>query len=196
MITIEPNQNINFKAKLGSKLTKNIQKEFENNPNRMAQFNRLFHNTFDHRLDTNLVIDIDKQNNWILSHSGFPNTKFCKKTYNTLTLGSFAKSLITECPKVLANGELQLFRVVIAKAVKKGESFDKLRELSTLFLKEKSKQTFLEQLSIAERIKTEKPDSKLSSLDFDVMGMQIANEDLKNPDSDLYKLINSLSFKA
>ncbi len=196
MITIEPNQNINFKAKLGSKLTKNIQKEFEHNPNRMAQFNRLFHNTFDHRLDTNLVIDIDKQNNWILSHSGFPNTKFCKKTYNTLNLGSFAKSLITECPKVLANGELQLFRVVIAKAVKKGESFDKLRELSTLFLKEKSKQTFLEQLSIAERIKTEKPDSKLSSLDFDVMGMQIANEDLKNPDSDLYKLINSLSFKA
>ena len=196
MITINPNQNTNFKAKLGNNLTKNIQREFEHNSNRMTQFNRLFHNTFDHRLDTNLVIDIDKQNNWILSHSEFPNAKFCKKTYNTLTLGSFAKNLITECPKVLANGELQLFRVIIAKTIKNGGSIDSLREFSKKILNEKSKKTFQEQLALAERIKAEKPDCKLSSLDFDIMGMQIANEELKNPNSDLYKLINSIGFKS
>ena len=50
---------------------------------------------------------------------------------------------------------------------------------------------FMTEALVAKRIKKEKPDSEFRLSDFEYMSNKIADEDLKNPNLELYKLKES-----
>ena len=161
------NYNIIFQAKPGSKLLKSVKKEFHGNIERTQKFSGLFEDTFTCNTDINTVIDIDRNKNLIFSNESFPDIKYCYKT--TLSSDkSLAKSMLKECPKTMARGEVSLFL--------KDKNFDKIDKIAqSVNINPK----FIENLSTAKKIIAENPASKLSSIEFDVMNMKTAEAKLK-----------------
>lgn len=187
MINIEVQNNISFKAKLGTKINKSLSKEFCYDSRRITKFERLFSDTFEKTLDTDTIVDIDKNKNWILSHIAFPDIKFCYKVAEKIKK-TLSQNLIMECPKVLATSERNLFRTIISKRLKKGSNLDKINQMSNKILTLNSRRRFLEEINVAKRIQCEQPTSALSINEFEYMSNKIANEDLQNPSSYLSKL--------
>lgn len=191
MINTEYKYPPSFHAKLGNKLIKTVQKEFNNDSNKMRKFEKLFTDTYEKNLDPNTVVDINDKRNWIFSHTAFPNIKFCKKNFLNKDK-SIAHNLITECTKVIGNGEFQLLRTIISKSANNGKNFDEIRKLSEKITNPKRKKDFLEEIAIAERIKKENPSSKLTLPEFTFMSNKIGTEKLQDPNSDLWELMHSL----
>ena len=141
--------------------------------------------------DNGTVVDVDKSGNYVFSHSEFLKMKH-KTTEKPVFKKSFANSLLQECPKTLARIENKMFRTIISKSINSGKSFEDLENIAQkVFKNEKSKNKFLENLSVAKRIKKEYPKSKLKDFEFDYMNMVILEEEAKTPGTDLYNLINN-----
>ncbi len=169
------NYNITFQAKPGSKLLKSVKKEFHGDKERTRKFAGLFEDTFTNNTDKNTVIDINKNKNLIFSNNLFPDMKYCYKT--TLSSDkSLAQSMLNECPKTMARGEVALFRHIISKLFLKDKNFDKIDKIvQSVNINPK----FIENLSTAKKIIAENPTSELSSIEFDVMNMKTAEAELK-----------------
>ena len=68
-----------------------------------------------------------------------------------------------------------------------------LRQLADKVLTNaKSKESFLEKIKVAERIKKDYPDSKISSDEFDYVQNVIMQEEAETPGTNLYELIKKL----
>jgi len=183
--------NISFQARAGANVLKIVKKEFNGDKNRIAKFEQLFGDTFAKNLDENTIIDLDKNNNYIFSHSTFPKIKY-KSNENLTFKKSFANSLLQECPKILANIENKMFRTIIAKSIKSGRSFEDLENFAQkIFTNEKSKGNFLENLNLAKRIKKEYPKSKLKDFEFDYMMNVVLEEQANTPGTEMYNLVHN-----
>lgn len=197
--SMEINQNhISFQAKLGNNAVKIIKKEFNDDTNKVQKFERLFADTFEHNIDSNTVVDIDKNRKYVFSNSVFPDIR-CKTDVCINVKDTYSKALLQECPKTLLYLENKLFRTVIAKSIKSGKSFEELENLVSKFFRNvKSKKYFLENLSIAKLIKEENPKSQLKDYEFDYMNIQIMEKEANTEGSELYNMIHNfqgLQFK-
>ena len=185
------NNNIAFEARVGKNALKILKNDFGGDTDKVAKFEHLFDDTFSKNIDSDTVVDVDKSGNYVFSHSEFPKIKH-KTTEKPAFKKSFANSLLQECPKTLARIENKMFRTIISKSVNSGKSFEDLENIAQkVFKNEKSKNKFLENLSVAKRIKKEYPKSKLKDFEFDYMNMVILEEEAKTPGTDLYNLINN-----
>lgn len=185
------NNNIAFEARVGKNALKILKNDFGGDTDKVAKFEHLFDDTFSKNIDNGTVVDVDKSGNYVFSHSEFLKMKH-KTTEKPVFKKSFANSLLQECPKTLARIENKMFRTIISKSINSGKSFEDLENIAQkVFKNEKSKNNFLENLSVAKRIKKEYPKSKLKDFEFDYMNMVILEEEAKTPGTDLYNLINN-----
>lgn len=188
MITNDIQNNISFGVKLGPKINKTLRKEFNNNLARITKFERIFEDTFDKVLDSNIVVDIDKKQNLIFSHIDFPDVKYSEKNTSNKDI---LKKLFILCPRDILKSERHLFRLIISKALKSGVNFEELAKMADKISLPTKQGVFMTEALVAKRIKKEKPDSEFRLSDFEYMSNKIADEDLKNPNSELYKLKES-----
>ncbi len=190
--------NISFQARVGKNALKIVKNECHGDKNSVAKFQRLFEDTFAKNLDENTVVDLDKNNNYVFSHSFYPKIRH-KSLKNMVFKKSFANSLIQECPKTLRSIETKMFRTIIAKSIKSGKTFDELENFAQIILKnEKSREYFLENLNLAKRIKKEYPKSKLKDFEFDYMMNVVLEEQANIPGTEMYNLVHNfggLSFE-
>lgn len=190
--------NISFQARVGENALRIVNNEFGGKLERVKKFEQLFADTFVKNIDEGTIVDLDKNNNYVFSHTGFPKIKYKseKRPYFKKTL---AESLLQECSKVLGNIEYKMFRVIISKSIKYGKTFEELEnEAQKLFKNEKSKNYFLENLNIAKRIKKEYPASQLKDYEFDYMNNLIMQVEADTPGTELYNLMHNfggLSFE-
>ena len=185
------NNNIAFEARVGKNALKILKNDFGGDTDKVAKFEHLFDDTFSKNIDNGTVVDVNKSGNYVFSHSEFLKMKH-KTTEKPVFKKSFANSLLQECPKTLARIENKMFRTIISKSINSGKSFEDLENIAQkVFKNEKSKNKFLENLSVAKRIKKEYPKSKLKDFEFDYMNMVILEEEAKTPGTDLYNLINN-----
>ncbi len=183
--------NISFKARIGTNTIKSLKKEFNGDKTKIAKFEQLFQDTFAKNLDDNTIIDLDKSNNYIFSHTQFPKIKY-KTNQKLVFKKSLSNSLIQECPKIFAGIENKMFRTIIARSIKNGKSFEQLEDIvQKIFKNEKSKKYFLQNMNIAKRIKKECPNSKLKDFEFDYMNIKIMEEEAKTPGTEMYNLIHN-----
>ncbi len=186
------NNNIAFEARVGKNALKIIKNDFGGDTDKVAKFEHLFDDTFSKNIDNGTVVDVNKSGNYVFSHSEFLKMKH-KTTEKPVFKKSFANSLLQECPKTLARIENKMFRTIISKSINSGKSFEDLENIAQkVFKNEKSKNKFLENLSVAKRIKKEYPKSKLKDFEFDYMNMIILEEEAKTPGTELYNLVNNL----
>lgn len=174
---------INFKAKPGNRLLKQVTKEFNGDKMRVNKYIKLFEDTFENVTDKNTIIDIDKDKNYIFSNIKFPNIKYCY-TSNLVSVKLISQKLINECSKTISNGELMLFRNIISKIHSKDKSLKCIEERTKT---EKFSKKFKEQLGLAEKILEKNPHSKLTSVEFDAVDMEIVKENLKDIVNKIFK---------
>ena len=149
------NNNIAFEARVGKNALKILKNDFGGDTDKVAKFERLFDDTFSKNIDNCTVVDVNKSGNYVFSHSEFLKMKH-KTTEKPVFKKSFANSLLQECPKTLARIENKMFRTIISKSINSGKSFEDLENIAQkVFKNEKSKNKFLENLSVAKRIKKE-----------------------------------------
>ena len=158
MVNMYSHNNISFQAKIGNNALKTVKNECYSDK-RVAKFKQLFEDTFAKNIDENTVVDFDKNNNYIFSHTAFPKIKY-KSKQKPIFKKSFLNSLLQECPKTLTNLEIKMFRTIISKCIKSGKTFDELENFAQEILKnEKSREHFLENLNLAIRIKNKNPNN-------------------------------------
>lgn len=184
-------ENISFQARVGNNAFKIIKKECDGNIKRVKKFEQLFADTFAKNFDENTVVDLDKNNNYVFSHTMFSKIKH--KSPEKLTFKkSFVNSLLQECPKTLSNIEIKMFRTIIAKSIKSGKSFEELENYGQKIIKnEKSREYFLENLNVAKRIKKEYPKSKLYDFEFDYMMNVMLEEEANTFGTEMYNLVHN-----
>lgn len=180
-----------FKAKLGKNITQTLRKEFEYNPVKLQKYEQLFQDTFKKNIDENTILDINKENKLMFSHTLFPRIKFCQN-YKLPKNEPLGKSIINQCSRTIGNGEYNLFQLIISTSINNGKSFNKLFKLSEKLENDSSKKSFQNLLNIATRIKKENPKSKLTFNDFSSMQMKIMEEEMHTEGSELSNLIKNL----
>ena len=183
---------LSFRAKLGKNIIKKINKEFNYDKTRTDKFAQLFEDTFVSNLDKETVVDINKKRNFIFSNTNFPEVKY--QHYSKVReINNIAKALINECSRIFVGGESSLFKIIICKYMNNGVEPQHLRQLADKVLTNaKSKESFLEKIKVAERIKKDYPDSKFSSDEFDYVQNVIMQEEAETPGTNLYELIKKL----
>lgn len=183
--------NLSFRAKLGKNIVKRINKEFCGDKVRVEKYIQLFDDTFALNIDKETVIDINKSKNFVFSNNNFPNVKYQHSSKMRET-GSIAKALINECSKIFGGGESSLFKIILCKYMKEGIELQKVRKFADkVFTNTKSKESFLEKIKIAERIRKDYPNSKFSQDEFDYVQNIIMQEEAKTPGTKLYDLIHN-----
>jgi len=185
------NSSTMFQAKLGKNITQTLRKEFEYNPAKLQKYEQLIQDTFNKNIDKNTILDINKENKLMFSHTLFPRIKFCQN-YKLPQNEPLGKRILNQCSKTIANGEYNLFQLIISTSINKGKSFKMLFKLSEKLENSSSKKRFQDLLNIATRIKKENPKSKLTHNDFLTMQMKIMEEDLHTEGSELSNLIKNL----
>jgi len=174
---INNHSNISFQAKVGPKLLNEVSKEFGGCQPSVDKFTDLFEKVYSNLLDNNTVIDINRDKRYIMSHIAFPDI-LCELRESILPYKSLPEAIITECPKIFGYGEKILFQQITAKLADK-MSLDKLEMLAkSKVLTPKNQNEFLEIINTAKRIKVEKPNSKLTNLEFEIMENKIFQEKL------------------
>ncbi len=183
--------NISFQAKLGNNVQKILKKEFKNDKNKLARFEKLFEDAFTKNLDNGTIIDLDKNNQYVFSHVGYNKIKH-KTNISPVFKISYSYSLLQECPKTLARIENKMFRTIISKSINAGEIFENLQKKAEhLFTNQKSLKEFIENISVAKRLKQKFPKSKLKDFEFDYMTNIMLEEEANKPGTDLYNLIHN-----
>ena len=194
MINMYSHNNVSFQAKVGKNALKTVKDECHSDK-QVAKFKQLFEDTFVKNIDENTIVDLDKNNNYIFSHTAFPKIKY-KSKQKPIFKKSFSNSLLQECPKTLTYLEIRMFRSIISKCVKSGRTFDELENFAQEILKnEKSREHFLENLNLATRIKNEYPKSQLKNFEFDYMMNKVLEEHANTFGTDLYNLIHNFNSK-
>lgn len=184
--------NVSFRAKLGKNILKRVNKEFCGDKTRVEKYVQLFDDTFASNIDKETVVDINKNKNFVFSNNHFPNIKYQHRSKMRET-GSVAKTLINECSRIFGGGENSLFKIIICKYLNKGIAPQKMREFADkFFTNTKSKESFLEKIKVAERIKEEYPDTKFSKDEFDYVQNIILQEEAETPGTKLYELIKKI----
>ena len=192
MVNMYSHNNISFQAKIGNNALKTVKNECYSDK-RVAKFKQLFEDTFAKNIDENTVVDLDKNNNYIFSHTAFPKIKY-KSKQKPIFKKSFLNSLLQECPKTLTNLEIKMFRTIISKCIKSGKTFDELENFAYEILKnKKSREHFLENLNLAIRIKNKNPKSQLKNFEFEYMMNKVMEEQANTPGTDLYDLVHNFS---
>lgn len=190
--------NISFQARVGKNALKVVKNEFDSDMSRVKKFEQLFEDTFAKNLDKGTIVDLDKNNNFVFSHSAFPKIEY-KSNENLTFKKSFANSLLFECPKTLANIENKMFRTIISKGIKSGKTFEEIENNALkIFLNEKAKNRFSENIYLAKRIKQQFPKSELRDFEFDYMNNLVMEEEAETPGTELYNIVHNfggLSFK-
>ena len=74
--------------------------------------------------------------------------------------------MLQTCPKEMFIAECKLIRKIVKEKINKGIDFQTLRKYADNFTNKISKQNFLNNISIAERIKELNPDSHLENSEF------------------------------
>lgn len=183
-----------FQAKLGKNLTQELRKEFKYNSTKLEKFEKIFQDTFKKNIDENTILDINKENKLMFSHSLFPRIKYCQN-YKLPKDNFLGKRILNECSKTIGNGEYNLFQLIISTSIKNGGSLKKLLKISKKIKNNTSKQRFQDLLNVANLIKKENPKSKLTHNDFANMEMKIMEEEMHREGSELSNLIKNLGFK-
>ena len=187
------NTNLSFGAKVGKRLLKSVRQEFNGNQKRVDKFVDLFETTYSNVLDEKTVVDIDKNKRYVFSHLTFPNIAYAYKRFPYYK-SSIAHTIINECPKVFGTGEDLLFKNIARKAIE-NMSVSELENIVREKIKIPKKQkNFLEIINCAKRIKSENPNSQLTSMDFEIMENRILQERTKIPGTLEYELANSTDF--
>lgn len=184
--------NLSFRAKLGKNILKKVNKEFYGDKTKVEKYLQLFDDTFISNIDKETVVDINKNKNFVFSNNSFPNVKY--QHYSKVReVNNIAKVLINECSRIFVGGESSLFKIIICKYMNNGVEPQHLRQLADKVLTNaKSKESFLEIIKVAERIKKDYPDSKFSSDEFDYFHNVIMQEEAETPGTKLYELIKKL----
>jgi len=183
--------NIYFKAKLGKNVLKQVTKEFNYDTKRVRKYTILFDEAFSLNLDGETVVELNKGNHFVFSNRHFPNVKY-QHTSKIHRQDDIARALINECHKLFSNAENDLFRIVIAKLKNSGTDSDAIKQkIEQLLTCKRSKEAFLENLKIADRIKTENPESRLLLHEFDDMLNVIMQENAKIPSTKIYDAIHN-----
>ena len=172
------NNNVSFQAKPGKRLLKKINKEFNNDTQKVNRYVQLFEDTFSPNLDKETIIDINKDNYLVFSNNNFPNTKYRFKS-KLRSDKNIAQTLIKECPRDFSYAEGNLFKVIIKKCINSGIEIPAIRnKAESCFANPKRRDVFLEKLKVAERIKKEDPQSTLEMGEFDYMQNVITQEEM------------------
>ena len=91
-----------FQAKLGKNLTQELKKEFKYNSTKLEKFEKIFQDAFKKNIDENTILDINKENKLMFSHSLFPRIKYCQN-YKLPKDNFLGKRILNECAKTIAN---------------------------------------------------------------------------------------------
>ena len=183
--------NISFQAKLGKNILKIIRNECNGDMKQVAKYEKLFEDAFVKNLDANTIVNFDRNNNYIFSHSGFSEIKY-KTNQKPEFKKSFANSLLQECPKTLAYIENKMIRTIISKSIKSGMSFEQLEKLGQkVFSNAKTKNRFFENVYLAKRIKQDFPKSELRDFEFDYMNNLVMEEEAETPGTEIYNLVHN-----
>ena len=178
------NNNITFRAKPEYRLLKQVTKEFNYDKIKSDKYINLFEDAFKNVTDKNTVIDIDKHYNYIFSNIKFPGIKYCYKS-DIHSSNSLPQKVLNECSKIISNGEIMLFRNIISKIHYKDKTLENIVQKSE---NENLSTKFFKQLNLAEKILEKDPNSKLSSLEFDVMDMEHAKDNLKDIVNNIFNI--------
>lgn len=182
--------NISFNGKIGPNLLKSVTKEFNYDAAKVNKFEKLFEDSYSPNIDSNTVIDTNKSGMYVFAHNAFSKVKY-KSNKLLNTKHTVTQSLLNECPKIFSSIENRMFRTIIAKSVNKGISFEELMNHASEILNSKSKNSYLENIMLAQRIKKEKPKSKLYNNEFDWMSIKVMEEEAATPGTKLYELIHN-----
>lgn len=177
--------NYTFQAQTGKRLTKLVREEYHGNEKKVAKFQKLFNRVHD-KLDTNTVVDIDKQERYIFSNTSFPNISYCYE--GKVVQGPLSEIMVTECPKTFAYGQLLLFRNIVKVL---SERKIPLEEIEQMGLKRithpNARKTFIETIKIAKWMRENQPERKLNQINFEIAGNIIINEILTKNEKVLAK---------
>ena len=182
---------LSFRAKLGKNILKKIDKEFNYDKTKLDKYVQLFKDTFESNLDKETVVDINRNRNFVFSNNNFPDIKYQHSSKMKIS-ESVAKTLINECSRIFGGGEIDLFKVVIRKHLNNGKDTEGLKQLANKIHNPKSREYFDEYIKVAERIKKEFPDSKISREEFDYIQNIIMQEEANTPGTEMYKKVHNL----
>ena len=183
--------NLSFRAKPGKNILKLVNREFNNDKTKLNKYVRLFEDTFESNLDKETVVDINKNRHFVFSNNSFPVIKYQHSSKMKVS-NSYAQTFINECSRIFGSGEIDLFKVIIRKHLNNGNSTEGLKQLAKKILNPKSREYFDEYIKVAERIKKEFPDSKISKEEFDYIQNIIMQEEANTPGTEMYKKVHSL----
>ncbi len=184
---ISSHTNLSFNAQVGKHLLKGVQQQYNGNLQKVDKFVDLFEQTFSNLLDEGTIVDINKENRYVLSHTSFPKIAYMLR-YSVLGIKPLAESIITECPKIFGYGERLLFQHITRRSIN-NVSLNKLEKFVQTEIKTTENQKkFLEVIDLAKRIKEENPDSKLRNIEFEIMDNRVMDEELNTPGTKLYEL--------
>ena len=151
---------ISFKAIPGNEVVRRVSAEVNGDAVKINKFKKLFNDVFEKNIDANTVIDINDQNLFVFSHKSFPDYviehdgKYNKRD-------TFVHTMLQACPKEMFVAECKLIRKIVKEKVNSGIDFQALRNCADEFTNKISRQFFLNNIAIAERIKSLNPDSTL-----------------------------------
>ena len=183
--------NITFQAKPGANVLNIAKKEYGYTPERLEKFINLYKDTFIKNIDENTVVDLTADNKYIFSNELFPNIKYLSNVALEIK-EDLLQSFVNECPKILARIEGYMFKDIISKSIFKGSSFENLAKIAEGIKNGGRKKEFLRNLNLAERIKKENPNSKLTPIEFDAMSCKLMQEEAETPGTPLYDTIHKI----
>lgn len=167
----------NFKAHPGKRMLEQVSKEFNGNAEKVEKFKTLFNRTHEY-LDENIVIDINKNNDYIISHAdfeGFENTI----THISDITKPLAETVITECTRTFGYGQLTLFRNIVRTLTERGIPFKEIERIGSDRIKnEYASNSFIESVKAAKWIKENCPDAEWSNEDFEFAQEMLAQKEI------------------
>lgn len=189
---MEISNNISFGAIPGAEILRRVSKECSGEETRVKKFITIFDKTFIDDLDKNTVVDVDRQERFIFSHKSYPNILYESKEKLDKGRGNdFQSAIIMACPVTLKKLEHKMIREIIAESINSGIDFQKLEQSVEANIQNSgTKNYFLNNIKIAQRIKENNPKSKLTFNEFDEMEMIIFNELSETPGTPEYNMLH------
>lgn len=179
-----------FQARPGKQLTKLIRREFGGDEAKITKFKSLFDRVYTD-LDTNMIIDIDKNERYVFSNTSFPDISYCYE--RKLEQKPLSEVVITECPKTFAYGQLLLFRNIVKILSERKISLEEIEKMGLeRITKPKVCKTFMETVKTAKWMKENMPKTQLNQVDFEVADNIIATEKLNKNREALAEYENDL----
>ena len=179
-----------FQARPGKQLTKLIRREFGGDEAKITKFESLFDRVYTD-LDTNTIIDIDKNERYVFSNSSFPDISYCYG--RKLVPKPLTEVVIAECPKTFAYGQLLLFRNIVKILSERKISLEEIEKMGfERITNQKASKTFMKTIKTAKWIKENMSKTKLNQVDFEVADNIIATEKLNKNREALAEYENDL----